>query len=63
MEPSEEYTQSNIKRESLLGTGTFGEVFIGIVKSTGKKIALKRVSKQKMETFNFEYMKKAILQN
>ena len=59
MEPSEEYTQSNIKRESLLGTGTFGEVFIGSVKSTGKKIALKRVSKQKMETFNFDYMKKA----
>ena len=59
MEQFEEYTQSNIKKGELLGHGTFSEVYIGTVKSTGKKIALKRVSKKTMKEYNLDYMKKA----
>ena len=59
MEQLEEYTQSNIKKGELLGKGTFSDVYIGIVKSSGKKIALKRVSKKTMEAYNLNYMKKA----
>ena len=61
MEQFEEYTQSNIKKGELLGHGTFSEGYIGTVKSTGKKIALKRVSKKTMKEYNLDYMKKAFL--
>ena len=60
MEQANEYNQNNIRSEKLLGRGAFGEVYSGSLKSNGKKIAIKRVSKKTMRQYNFEYMKKAL---
>ena len=59
MEQANEYNQNNIRSEKLLGRGAFGEVYSGSLKSNGKKIAIKRVSKKTMRQYNFDYMKKA----
>ena len=56
---ADEYNQNNIRSDKLLGHGTFGEVYSGSLKSSGKKIAIKRISKKKMQQYNFEYMKKS----
>ena len=47
---ADEYNQNNIRSDKLLGHGTFGEVYSGSLKSSGKKIAIKRISKKKNAT-------------
>ena len=59
MEQADEYNQNNIRTDKKIGEGSFGEVHSGFLKSNGKKIAIKRVSKKKMYEKDFEYMKKA----
>ena len=59
MEKADEFNETNIKRDKKLGSGAFGDVYSGYLSSSGKKIAIKRVSKQKMREINYEYMQKA----
>ena len=59
MEKADEFNETNIKRDKKLGSGAFGDVYSGYLSSSGKKIAIKRVSKQKMREINYEYMQRA----
>ena len=53
MSLDEEYFDlSDIKPEKRIGQGTFGDVYSGIIKKNGKKVAIKRVNKQKIMKFN-----------
>ena len=59
MEQKNEYTPNNIKKGDKLGEGSFGEVYSGSLKSNGKKIALKRLNKEKLAKIKNGYLIKA----
>ena len=59
MEEANEYMPNNIKRGDLLGEGSFGEVYSGILKSNGKKIAIKRLNKGKLAKCKNGYLLQA----
>ena len=42
-----DFDQNNLKIEKELGSGSYGKVYSGYLKSNGLKIAIKRVNKQK----------------
>ena len=62
MDPKSEFSNENIQKGELLGKGAFGEVYSGYLKSSGKKIAIKRVNKKKLLQFADygDYLKKAL---
>ena len=51
MEPENEFNPNNIQQGKSIGKGQFGEVFSGYLKSSGKKIAIKKVNKKTMEKY------------
>ena len=50
--------QPDIALDKKIGSGSFGEVFLGHLRSTGEKIAVKRVKKAKLKKYG-EYLIKA----
>ena len=44
-----DFGQGNMKIENELGSGAFGKVYSGYLKSNGLKIAVKRLNKKKNE--------------
>ena len=57
MSSDEEYFKlTDIQTDKKIGKGSFGDVYSGIVKSNGKKVAIKRVNKQLIMKTNKDYL-------
>ena len=54
-----DFDQNNLKIEKELGSGSYGKVYSGYLKSNGLKIAIKRVNKQKIRAVG-EYLLEAL---
>ena len=54
-----DFGQGNMKIENELGSGAFGKVYSGYLKSNGLKIAVKRLNKKKMREYG-EYLFNAL---
>ena len=60
MSSDEEYYQlTDIQLEKKIGKGSFGDIYSGVIKKNGKKVAIKRVNKQKIMQFPNNYLLKA----
>ena len=51
--------QPDVALEKKIGSGSFGDVFLGHIRSTGEKIAVKRVRKKKLNEYG-DYLIKAL---